>query len=284
LARVNNPLVSVCIPTYNGERYILEALECVKKQTYENIELVVSDDNSVDSTLELVKRFKKTVSFPVIIANHKPSSIGANWNHAIKICQGKYIKFLFQDDIIDSTCIEVMVNAAIKDESIGLVFCKRRVIYESLTNFESNWLDRFSDLHAHIENLEEINHGKRLLNQKNFLDHPRNKIGEPTCVMLNKKVFKKVGLFNESLKQSLDYEFWYRILKYYKFSFVNKDLVSFRLHSDQATQVNANQKVDDYFLYPKIVYRTFFWYLNFDVQKSLFFKYSLVGRFLNKLM
>jgi glycosyltransferase involved in cell wall biosynthesis len=89
-----NSLVSICIPTYNGKKYLNEALESVKSQVYKNIEVIISDDNSTDSTLEICNKFKHEVDFPVYIYSHKPSGIGANWNYIIEKANGDFIKFL----------------------------------------------------------------------------------------------------------------------------------------------------------------------------------------------
>ena len=54
-----NPLVSICIPTYNGSSYIEETLECVINQTYSNIEIIITDDSSTDDTALICKRYAK---------------------------------------------------------------------------------------------------------------------------------------------------------------------------------------------------------------------------------
>ena len=88
----NTPdLISICIPTYNGENYILEALNSIKNQSYKNIEVIISDDNSNDKTLQICEKFKSEVDFPVYIYNHLPNGIGSNWNNCILKSKGDYI-------------------------------------------------------------------------------------------------------------------------------------------------------------------------------------------------
>ena len=105
------PLVSICIPIYNGEAFLAEALASVKTQTYPNLEVVVSDDRSSDASLALVEKFQQEVDLPVRIFTHEPQGIGANWNHCVAKAKGQYIKFLFQDDVLLPTCVEQMVEA-----------------------------------------------------------------------------------------------------------------------------------------------------------------------------
>ncbi len=268
----NTPLVSICIPTYNGERYLKEALNSAISQSYKNIEIIISDDSSTDKTLEIIKDFKKSSKFPVFIFNHKPTGLGANWNNCVINAKGGYIKFLFQDDVLENNCIEKMMEVALKDETIGLVFSKRNFISENNNSYHNSWIKKFDNIHLKWTGLKEINSGKKLLKKcKLFLHTPMNKVGEPTAVLINKKVFTKIGYFNENLIQVLDFEFWYRIFKYYKIGFVNERLVKFRLHEGQATNLK-NDKQSDYILYEKIIFKNLFFQLHFKIQLKLLLK------------
>lgn len=237
---MEKPFVSICIPTYNGEKFLKETLESINAQTYNSIEVIISDDNSTDETLAVIKKVTEHWNLPVFIYSHSPSGIGANWNNCIKHANGKYIKFVFQDDLINPECIEEMVGVAEKDTEIGLVFCKRQVIGEIATN--QNWLQMYGDLTKYWVNLNEIQDGTVLLKQSGFVNKPYNKIGEPSVVLLKKDIFNEIGYFSEQLKQSLDYEFWYRTMAKYKVGFVDRTLASFRMHSAQASFVNKNPK------------------------------------------
>ena len=106
------PLVSICIPTYNGAKFIKEAMDSAIAQTYANLEIIVSDDASKDGTLSIIESYKNKTLIPIHIYNHNPEGIGANWNHSVSKAQGDYIKFLFQDDILEPTCIERMMQLA----------------------------------------------------------------------------------------------------------------------------------------------------------------------------
>ncbi len=263
------PLISICIPTYNGATYLQEALDSVKTQTYKNIEVVVSDDASSDNTLQLIEKFKEEVAFPVHIFNHTPAGIGANWNHCVQKAKGKYIKFLFQDDVLTPTCIEKMVAIAQQHKNVGMVYCKREIIAQEENKFTKNWIKKFANLHTHWNNLvikTGVLPGKTYLKDANLLDAPQNKIGEPPAVLLHKDVFNKVGYFNTKLKQALDIEYWYRLMPYFDVAFIDEALIKFRLHSQQASQVNFKTNTPDRKLLPKIFLRKIFWYLH-PIQK-----------------
>lgn len=270
------PLVSICIPTYNGEAYLQAALDSITKQSFKNFEVIISDDQSTDNTLYIIARFKENMDFSVRVYNHKPQGIGANWNNCLKHANGEYIKFLFQDDILYPNCIEKMVAVLKTTKDIILVASKRDFIIESNLNQElEEWINKYSDLQSEFKHASSrtLILDKKIFNSKTFLKSPLNKIGEPSVVMFRKDVLKKIGNFREDLMQILDYEFYYRILKEYKIAILPENLVGFRIHKNQATNINRTSNIDDYKIHDRILYKDYFWLLNCKQQKKLFLKF-----------
>jgi len=278
----DRPLVSVCIPTYNGEEYLADTLESIFSQSYKNLEIIVSDDNSSDNTIFVLKKYQKSSPYPFIIINHIPAGIGSNWNNCVLHSKGEYIKFIFQDDLMDSDCIKKLLNIFLKNNNVGLVYSKRRFIGDFLNLKSTEWLKDYENLHVHWTSFSECQSGKIYLKYIKFFDLPKNKIGEPSAVLLKKNIFSKIGYFDLKMQQSLDYEFWYRIFKYYNVGFVDEVLVSIRIHNKQATIVNEGLTILDYDLYPKMIYKNFLLYLHHKLIVKLFFKYNKIGRYLNK--
>ena len=139
----NKDLVSICIPTFNGEEFISAALQSAISQTYSNLEIIISDDASIDSTLKIIENLKLKTSIPIFIYNNKPSGIGANWNNCISKSNGNFIKFLFQDDVLEKQCVEKMINEIKKDKKIALVYSKRKIFYDKNNNYHLKWLDNY---------------------------------------------------------------------------------------------------------------------------------------------
>ena len=112
----NNPLVSIVIITYNSAKYVLETLESVKAQTYENIELIVSDDGSVkDDTVAVVSKWigenKECFKIPpILITVEKNTGTVKNLNRGVKASHGEWIKSLAGDDKLKPNCIEEFVK------------------------------------------------------------------------------------------------------------------------------------------------------------------------------
>lgn len=285
MSNFSQPLVSICIPTYNGEKYIEEAVWSALNQTYKNIEIIISDDLSIDNTLGILNKIKDSTKIPFFIHHHQPIGIGANWNNCVRKANGEYIKFLLQDDLLFPECIEAMMDVALMNKKIGLVFSKRNFIYLEKNDFFDEWIKNYGSLHIYWKNLKLINSGKKLLRScQNLTSSPLNKVGEPSAVLLKKECFNKVGFFNENLVQILDYEFWYRVFKYYKIGFIDEEFASFRLHKDQATQKNLNNDHKDYILYSKLLYKNLFFLLAPRIQKSLFFEHNKFGNLFKKFI
>lgn len=130
----------------------------------------------------------------------------------------------------------------------------------------------------------KIYDGKVLLGNKNLLEIPKNKIGEPTAVLLKKEVFNKVGYFSTTLKQALDIDFWYRLMQFYSVVFIDEELVTFRLHDNQASSINANNYLSEEKLLNEQMYSTLFWQLHFKNKLMLFYNHNAFGVFIKRVI
>ena len=236
-----NPLVSICIPTYNGEEYLAEALQSAIDQTYRPLEIIVSDDASKDKTLDIVAEFQSKTDIPIHVYHHQPAGIGANWNNCVAHANGEYIKFLFQDDILLPQCVEKMVELALKDNEIGLVFCRRNLVDEIGNEQSIKLLKRNLELFPEYLPERGIIDGKEILKKADFFIYPQNIFGEPTAALIKADIFSVVGCFSMSLKQKLDAEYWYKACRYCKVGFLFEKLVTFRINEKQATNINSKQ-------------------------------------------
>jgi predicted O-linked N-acetylglucosamine transferase (SPINDLY family)/glycosyltransferase involved in cell wall biosynthesis len=241
---LTSPLVSICIPTFNGEAFIKEALLSASVQTYPNLEIIVADDSSTDKTVEIVREFQlENPDIDLRVILHRNYGLVGNLNFCISEARGKYIKFLFQDDLLAVNCIEEMVKIAESDLEIGLVFSPRKVFLEPGAESNANCMAAYrgtQDLHKDWSNLKTVQWGKELLIDANWMRGRWNKIGEPTTVLIRQDVFNNIGVFDASLTQLLDVDMWLRIMGNYKIGFANQTLSQLRIHPRQQTQINLN--------------------------------------------
>ena len=275
--QTKSPLVSICIPTYNGAEFLAEALASCLAQTYPAIEIIISDDDSTDETLEIAKKFQSKTSVEFRVIGHSRYGLAQNWNFCIFQAQGKYIKFLHQDDLLEPTCIEKMIALAEIDDEIGMVSSARGVLLsqELLDNpLLFGCQKSAKDTYKFWSNpLKPIQLGVELLADPNLLDEPMNKIGEPTTVLIRRTVFDEVGLFDSDLCQLVDVEMWLRIMSKYKVGFINEMLSHWRVHPKQKTIINAEENVyykDSLVFYKKLSEST---YLPSDLKQQSLTKY-----------
>jgi glycosyltransferase involved in cell wall biosynthesis len=123
---IQQPLVSVITPTYNRPKYLTEALKSAVKQTYQNLEIIVSDNCSTENTQAIVESFQD----PRIKFWRQPTNIGmfANQMHAFKMAQGKYVASLHDDDIWKEDFLEKLVLPLEANPNLALAFCDHYVM------------------------------------------------------------------------------------------------------------------------------------------------------------
>ena len=117
------PLVSVLMTAYNRENYIAEAIESVLASDYKNFELIVVDDASSDSTVEIVRRYADSHNCVRLEVNEKNLSDYPNRNQAASLASGKYLKYLDSDDAIYPYALSAMVDWMEQFPQAGLGLC-----------------------------------------------------------------------------------------------------------------------------------------------------------------
>lgn len=134
-----SPLVSVIIPTYNRAQLLVETLESVKGQTYQNWECIVVDDGSTDGTEAVVQKF--ILSDNRFQYHHRPKSRlpggNAARNYGLEISKGEFINWLDSDDLFAPSKLEEQV-AAIEKKSVAVHICQGQ-IFSSAENGEKVW-------------------------------------------------------------------------------------------------------------------------------------------------
>lgn len=104
------PLVSILIPVYNRKEYVVQAIKSALAQTYKNIEVIISDNNSTDGTWEVLEDWGMSDSRLHIFRNKKNIGPVRNWKRCIDEAKGQYIKILWSDDWMEPTFIEKAIN------------------------------------------------------------------------------------------------------------------------------------------------------------------------------
>lgn len=114
-----NPLVTISIPIFKCEKFIIRCLESVKNQTYKNLEIVLVNDCTPDNSMILVKNFMDAnLNLNIKIIEHQENSgLSVVRNNGINASTGEYLFFLDSDDEITADCIELLVERAVKTDA-----------------------------------------------------------------------------------------------------------------------------------------------------------------------
>jgi glycosyltransferase involved in cell wall biosynthesis len=232
------PLVSICIPTYQGASWIRETLASALAQDYPRVEVVVSDDASTDGTADIVSSLGN--GRVRVIGSERRVGMARNWNRCVRAARGEYIKLLMQDDLLEPDCISALAAVLDRHPEAGFVFSPRNVLLDDPSDPDARrWLRDLGTLHDALEPLLEINDGRRILAVMQRERFGPNHIGEPTVVLMRHVALEQVGLFNAHLGQVTDLEMWLRLAGSFDVGFVRRPLATFRVHRGSASTVNS---------------------------------------------
>lgn len=113
--------ISIIMPVYNAEKYLRDTLESVKNQSFKDFELVVVNDGSSDSSVQIISEYYDDINIRLI--NQKNSGVSTARNVGIEKSSGKYIAFLDADDIMHPEFLNIMYKSILKQNS-DMVFCE----------------------------------------------------------------------------------------------------------------------------------------------------------------
>ena len=201
-----NPLVSVIAICYNHEKYLIECLQSVVNQTYNNVELIVVDDFSTDKSREKILEFTNANPSIKYIFNIKNIGNCRSFNQTFKISKGKYIIDLSTDDILLPNRIAEQVNLMEVSDEIGVVFSDANYINE-----KSEYIGNF----------------------KKNVKFPIGKVYEdvlagrcytiPATMMMKRMILEKLNGYDETLAYE-DFDFWVRSSRICEYGYVPKIL------------------------------------------------------------
>jgi len=216
--------VSVCIPTYNGAEFVAKAIESVLAQTFADFELLVIDDSSDDTTVNIVRSF--TDPRMRICQNEKRLGIPGNWNRCLSSAQGEYICLFHQDDMMLPENLERKVQVLASDATIGFVHSAARMLLEdSAPTALENWIEDTD--HDFIT--DGVTYFRKLFFRGNL-------VCAPTVVARRRYLLDLEG-FDEELGFSCDYEMWMKLCVEGRVAFLSQPLVLYRWHEKNASHI-----------------------------------------------
>ncbi len=211
------PLVSVILLSYNHCDFLRRAIESVVKQTYMNLEIIISDDCSSDNSVNIINEF--TDSRIVKIVNKKNLGAVTNNNNALRLASGKYIAILNSDDYWDKRKIELQVKFLEENNEYGAVFSRAYIVNENNIIIKKS---KYFDVSIFDQdNRSRTAWIRKLFYEQNCLCHP--------SVLIRRELYFKTELYNPLLKQLPDYKMWIDIIKLTNIFIIQEKLVYYRV-------------------------------------------------------
>nr|NLA33152.1 glycosyltransferase [Mollicutes bacterium] len=227
------PKVSIIIPVYNGENYFKEAIDSALNQTYNNIEVIVVNDGSIDNTEEIALSYGKKILY------YKKSNGGVSTalNLGIKKMSGDYFSWLSHDDLYLPEKIETQINYLFQNNLINT----NTILYSNYIIIDQN-----------SEEIKKVILDTKVLNVKREYALLRGAINGIT-LLIPKKGFDDCGYFNENLRCAQDYDLWLRLQQKYKFIHIINVLTQTRIHNEQDTLTNPKVISEGNLLWVKMI-------------------------------
>lgn len=231
MKNIEKSLVSVVLITYNSSRYVLETLESVRNQTWDNIELIVSDDGSTDDTITICSNWltenKDRFYNTVFITVTENTGIPANCNRGLRAVNGQWVKIISGDDILLNNCIRDNLDYAHRfPESSFIVSDVKEIdensiiVRDEVVNEGLNYIDKMSSVKKQL---------KAYTRWPVFLNVP--------TFFCKTEVIAKVGYCDEEFKIYEDTTMVIRIFEQgLRMHYMKKPTIAYRIHNNSISR------------------------------------------------
>jgi glycosyltransferase involved in cell wall biosynthesis len=234
-------LVSVIIPVYNGEKYIRCAIDSVLKQDYQSIEIVVIDDGSSDSTLQILNEYGDKVS----IYQQPNKGSAAARNLGIKMANGTYIAFLDADDYWFPGKVSAQMQAL---RATGCRMAYTRFLFWH-ADTDNAWPDPASVI---FQDRLAFKSGSKVEPRWVYADLLLDCLVWTSTVLIAKEELNRVGGFDEDLRKGQDYDLWLRLSRTIQMAYLEQVSALYRLHGESITHT-PNSRCFEYEILSKAV-------------------------------
>jgi glycosyltransferase involved in cell wall biosynthesis len=225
------PKVSIIIPTFNNEKTIKKTIETIINQTYQNIEIIVSDNGSTDNTINIIKNFKKNIKIIFFLKKKGMYNLESSYS----LGTGKYTAVYHSDDIYEKTIIRKQVEYLEKNHSVNIVFTKAYQI-----NDEDNIIRKLSYNLSSFTINSQTELFKNILKNYNFIHCP--------TALFRTRNLKNLRWDIKKFNTSSDLNLWFKLLKKGKIHILPEFLASIRISNRQITEAERISTVDSDFI------------------------------------
>jgi len=226
------PSVSVCIPVYQGERFLAETIRSVLDQSFRDLELVILDNASTDTSGEIARSFGD----PRIRVERNATTVSQadNWNRVVQLCRAPLVKLVCADDLLHPRCLELQVGPMEADPGLAVVASRRHMIDEqSRVIVPRRGLARLIGVRTGMEVARRV------------VRNGANPVGEPGGVLFRREDFFTVGGWRADRTFVMDLDLWMRLLQYGEFLGLPETLAAFRIGLGSVSADNEQAIYDE---------------------------------------
>lgn len=226
---MSGPLVSILIPTYNGERFLRPTLRSAVEQSHKDVEILVGDDASTDRTPEILAA-AAAADARIRVISH-PTNVGAYENPLalLRAARGEYVKFLLHDDVLATDCVRDLVRGMQSAPGVSMAFSRRSLIGEDGRPVPGHEFPQLTDRPGLID-------GRELGNA--ILEACSNMVGEFSTVLFRRDALTEADPWQvdgRRLDVLTDVKVWLQLLARGPAFYTPRTLSRFRHHSGQNT-------------------------------------------------
>ena len=221
---MTSKLVSIIIPVYNSEKFLAKCLDSILEQTYQNIEIIVVDDGSTDSSPDILKRY----SDKILIFSQKNNGLASALNLGISKMKGHWLKWFSPDDVMFSNTLEQLVDTTKHLSDNVIIYSNWQIINEN-----GDVLRDFSE--SNYNELSKFDFNVRLL--------AGQQININTALIPFSLIEKGCNFRDLRDSVAIDYDFFLRAALLFdtNFHLIDKPLIGYRIHSTQLSHHNIKK-------------------------------------------
>lgn len=220
------PLVSVVMGAYNCMEFVGHAIESILNQTYRNIEFIIIDDCSTDSTFDIIKGYAERDARVKVVRNETNRGLGYSLNLGMSLAKGKFVARMDADDISKPHRLEEQVKFLNKNPEVACV---------------GTSAERFGDISL-TGRIFKVIHAKKTIGEIRVWLLIGTPMFHPS-VMFNKSIMEKLGMnYDPEFRRAQDYELWSRLAFSAPMANIDKPLHCYRYHKSMASNIASEEQ------------------------------------------
>lgn len=205
------PQISVYVPAYNAEKYILQAVQSVLNQSYTDYEIVIVDDGSSDNTWDVLnKEFGDNPK--VRLFRKENGGIGSASNYALRQCRGYLVVQLDSDDMLTREALATVTEFFNKNPEVDCIYSKLDLITKDGATFKNGWAPSAFDRY-------ELLVGMSVPHMRAF----------------KRAIYNRTGGFDENIENAVDYDFYLKVSSVARIAHLPEKLYLYRIHDSQTS-------------------------------------------------